>query len=226
MIWSDFKAKVLEYCDVDKDRRGITAFRDSFIKAGVIDLKHFVDSFKDDIDGADYADGDIVPFFPHDEKSAEAVAMYFKSRVARAIDKDLSMMMTYVKDFEKIRRLLMRESSNVLLAPKTIIKAMLGQTVPFTIKMAADENDAAWPGFSFYRVDFSLVDDQDVVVRTLTSDGGEVVGAINLTSDTASWELNTTGLKACVTYVYTINLVNIPLERTIPLRQGQLLLSP
>lgn len=123
MIWTAFITKVLGYSDVDATRRGITAFRDSFIKAAVVDLKHFVDLFKDDVDGAEYSGTDKMPFYPFDESAAEATAMFFKSRVARTIDKDLAMYDAYQKDYARIRRRLMREVQDLVLEPEATQEA-------------------------------------------------------------------------------------------------------
>jgi hypothetical protein len=132
MTWADFKTLVLGYSDVDATRRGITAFRDSFTRAAVVDLKHFVDLFKDDVDGAEYEDTDSTPFFPFEEKASEAVAMYFKSKTARTVDKDLAMSESYWKDFTRVRRELMRESSDVALEQQddaTLAACILHQLV-------------------------------------------------------------------------------------------------
>lgn len=229
MLWSEWKLKVLTYLDVDATRKGVEALRLAATKAAVIDLKHFVEIFKDQTANAEYADSDITPFSGLEEKAAEAAAMYIKKVFARAIDKDLVMMESYWKDYARIRRELVRDSQDIVFSCGQVItkniSRLFGDALAFTIVMEQTEEGQAWVDFSDYLMTFRLKrsptdKDADACVTKTSATGA----GISVAGNRASWEIATSALVAGIFY-YTVKLERVSLARIMTIQQGKVTLE-
>lgn len=230
MKWSDWKLKVLTYLDVDATRRGIDALRTSYIKAAVIDLKHFVALFNDGTTGAEYADPDLTPFSGHDEKAAEATAMYLKSRLARVVDKDLNLAASFWDDYKRLRRELIRESQDVFLSDGDVrvvdVDRKFGDTLPFSITMEQTEAGEDWTDFTNYKVFFTVKHyasqkDAKALVLMTSAAGGGIIAA----NKKAYWEVDSAAKLTIGRFRYDVQLQNVPVNRIITIQQGTITLT-
>lgn len=106
--FSDWKARVYSYLDVDATRVGFEILRDSLLRAVILDLQHYIPCFRDGTNTGLYGDGDSPPFVTS-EKAAEAAGLFMKAKLARRTEKDLSLAADYRKEYELVRRQLIRE---------------------------------------------------------------------------------------------------------------------
>ncbi|MCW5550448.1 MAG: hypothetical protein KIT44_15920 [Opitutaceae bacterium] len=99
MNWQTFKQMILDHLGTNGVRRGIDAFRDSYIRAAMADLKFFVPSLQDGF--SSYTNTQTVPFANED---AETLAEYVQSKITRYVDKNLAMAESHWANYLGLRR--------------------------------------------------------------------------------------------------------------------------
>ncbi len=99
MTWLDFKTELLNFLDVDARRRGIEAFRDSYIRAGIADLGHYIDEYN--VEGTVFINTDMTPF---DSEVAEAIAEFVKAKITRNVNRDLATSQEHMRAYMNLRR--------------------------------------------------------------------------------------------------------------------------
>ncbi len=152
MTGVEFNIEVEAFLDTDAKRRGIEVFRAAFKRAAIADLAAYIDEFN--VGKLTFADDEETPF---DTDSAEAVAEFLKSKIARNVDRDLQLSQAHWTDYLILRRRLfvrLKEARTPELTPwigkpYTIIlnlrKGMLPQpiigNVFFTVKAYQGDPD-------------------------------------------------------------------------------------
>jgi hypothetical protein len=112
---AEFNAEVLTFLDVDARRRGIEDLRAAYTKAALGDLARYVEEYN--VGQVVWADDEITPF---DEKVAEAVAEFLKSRITRNVDRDLQLSQLHEAAYLNLRRhlaLRAKEERTITLKP-------------------------------------------------------------------------------------------------------------
>jgi hypothetical protein len=99
MTGAEFNTEVLAFLDTDAQRRGISNFREAFKRAAIADLAAYIDEFA--VGKLTFADNEETPF---DTDSAEAVAEFLKSKIARNVDRDLQLSQAHWTDYLILRR--------------------------------------------------------------------------------------------------------------------------
>lgn len=98
MTFLEFKTAVDSFLDVDARRRGLDAFKSAYIKQAISDMKAYIDYYAE---VQNYADDDQTPF---DNDTAEAAAEFYKSKVARNVDKDPQLSQLHMASYMNLRR--------------------------------------------------------------------------------------------------------------------------
>lgn len=99
MTGAEFNTEVLAFMDTDAARRGLTAFRAAFQRAAIADLAAYIDEFA--VGKLTFGDTEQTPF---DTDSAEAVAEFIKSKIARNVDRDMNLSQAHWMDYQVLRR--------------------------------------------------------------------------------------------------------------------------
>ncbi len=99
MTGEEFNIEVEAFLDTDAKRRGIEVFRAAFKRAAIADLAAYIDEFN--VGKLTFADDEETPF---DTDSAEAVAEFLKSKIARNVDRDLQLSQAHWTDYLILRR--------------------------------------------------------------------------------------------------------------------------
>lgn len=99
MTGAEFNSEVEAFLDTDAQRRGLIAFRAAFKRAAIADLAAYIDEFA--VGKLTFADNEQTPF---DTDSAEAVAEFLKSKLARNVDRDLQLSQAHWTDYLVLRR--------------------------------------------------------------------------------------------------------------------------
>lgn len=151
MTGEQFRNEVYAHLEVDGKRRGIAEFRAATMRAAIADLAHYIPELGPQLA---YADDELTPF---DEKVAEAVAEFMKSRIARNVDRNMGLSQAHYGSYLTLRRRIFidikggrvplleffwgKPASFVLTAKIGHIPVPLTGEVWFTVKLGAGQPD-------------------------------------------------------------------------------------
>jgi len=135
VTWSEFSTELAAFLHTDGTRRGIEAFRAAQVRAALADLGAYIDEYATGT--LTYANGDHTPF---DTETAEAVADFVRSRIARSISNDPALSQSYYGSYLNLRRrLFLRIKENRY--PE--LRPYVGK--PFVLAVTVKRNHAPMP---------------------------------------------------------------------------------
>jgi hypothetical protein len=205
MTGAEFNAEVLAFLDTDAARRGINEFREAFQRAAIADLATYIPDFG--VGKLTFADNEVTPF---DTDSAEAVAEFIKSKIARNVDRDLQLSQAHWTDYLVLRRRLFVRLKNVKTPELTL---WIGKPYTVALNLRKGSLPQLITGNVWFTVKAYRGDPDECAIIVLERNAGIVVLDANTSKILINMEhSHTSRLMEGVEYYWDVQVEDTPLS--------------